>query len=728
MEQFTYDSLLEQYKLLQEQLQYYKEYDSLTGLYNKSTFYEKVTLLLEKTPMPSFYIICIDIERFKFINELYGTEQGNALLQYLSKQLREEVFTDTHLFGRLSADIFATCTPANRSIESIETAILQAFESAPLDIHVIPAIGIYPTEYHLMDVKKMCDRAIFSLNSIKGNYSKHCAVYDDTLWHNLLQEQEMVSRADAALQNDEFVVYMQPKCNMHTGRIVGAEALVRWQHPKKGLIAPNVFIPVFEHNGFIKKLDVYIWESVAKWQHERKTANLPCVPVSVNVSRIDIIGMDLFETLESIIKRYDIPANMLELEITESAYTSGLEDIAITVEKLMHSGYTVLMDDFGSGYSSLNMLKDINIDILKLDMRFLDNTNQKSRDILESIVRMAKWLNLHIIAEGVETKNQEDFLLNVGCNYAQGYYYYRPMPLDEFSCLLAKKDAIDYNDTARQLDLATTLIDFKDLFHADTINEQLMNNILGGIALYQYDGEHLEIIRCNNQYYHIANYDSDTDESNTTDVLSLVFEEDCILLLQALQQAKIDGDKGAIVTVRRKTSKNRWIWLQIQLFHLSETNGKSIFYAALSDVTPQREALEKLRMSEQRFRVAMDASHSTLFEVDITTRTARYALHSQEEFGLDDVETDAPEGFIRQGSVCPDYEEDFRELYNAIYRGDDYASCTIQAHMGNDSIVWNRITLIAIKNKEGETLKAVGLVENVTKEKTLEEKLREIQP
>lgn len=723
MEHMTYEELYHKYMSLQNQLQYYEEYDSLTGVYNKNTFSLKVSQILQNSPSDSHAIICVDVERFKVINDLFGTDAGNLLLQYLARALKDNALPDSAVLGRISADIFAAYIPDTFYQESLEQNILTLFQSAPISADVIPAVGIYYIHDLSLSVDKMCDRAILALNSIKGNYLKHTAIYDESLWNNILQEQEIISRADYALEHNEFQVYMQPKCNIRTGKVVGAEALVRWKHAEKGLVSPIEFIPVFEKNGFIKKLDTFVWEQVADWLSTWISDGNPPIPISVNVSRVDIVAMDLLSILGGICQKYNVNASLLELEITESAYTNHVEQIVSMIEQLMRSGHTVLMDDFGSGYSSLNMLKDINIDVLKLDLRFLDKTNQKSRDILESVVQMAKWLNLRIIAEGVETKSQVDFLLGIGCEYAQGFYFYKPMPLNEFNNLLKRDTITDFEDHQRKLDIKNNLINFKELIHSDMLSEQLLNNILGGIALYQYENGRLTVIRCNQEYCRLVSQNHSISNLNNQDIFDLLHEDDKELLRSALEKAVQLSGEGTEAMVRRYTQDKTCIWLQMRLFHLANTNGKTIFYASLSDVNDIMTTLEALRMSEQRFRIAMDASKNTLFEVDIATRTAHYAQHSQQEFGLEDCVADAPEGFIKQGSVCPAYEDRFREIYYAIYRGEDYASDTIQACMGDGSIVWNRITLSAVKDKNGKTVKAVGLVENVTKERKLEEQL-----
>lgn len=714
MQKLSYERLLEEFLKLQDEVRYFQEYDAMTNILNKSAFYIKAKDLLQKQVNIPYMIVSIDVERFKLVNDLYGTDKGNDLLIYLATTLQEKIITENGLIARLSADVFAACIPV-QDINDLVDTIVTIFKKAPLEMEINPAIGIFQIQDACLQIETMCDRSILALRTIKGNYQKHYAIYTQAMWDHLLEEQELRSQAETALNNHEFQIYMQPKCDMRTSKIVGAEALVRWIHPNKGLIPPNLFIPLFEKNGFIKQLDAYVWEEVIKWSHDQEAKGLSTVPVSVNVSRLDIIGLNVPKTIQDLLQKYNVHPSKIQLEITESAYTSQFSEIASTIETLMDSGHIVLMDDFGSGYSSLNMLKDINIDVLKLDLRFLDSTNQKSKDIIESIIHMAKWLHLKVIAEGVETKEQESFLLSIGCQYAQGYLYYKPMPTNDFNTLLSQDNIVQFEQEEALVKQQDTLINFKNLFHHDLMSQIVLNNILGAIAIYEYHKDHLQIINCNEEYLLQTAKPLSLLLQKEYNLVNTLHEDDQQKLMDTLILAKSRGDIGATVVIRKMVN-DTYIWFEFRLFYLANSRGKEIYYAGITNINDHMEFIERLRLSEQRFRIAMEASSSTLFELDIETRVASFAKHTQEEFGLNDTIADAPEGFIQQGSIVAGYEDTFREIYNRIYQGENYASGIIQANMGNGKIVWNKITLIAVKNKKGETLKAVGLVENVSHE------------
>lgn len=704
MDNSAYEVLLQKNRELQEQLQFYKDYDLLTGLYNKNAFYQSVEEKLALYPKLSFQIICVDVERFKLVNDLYGTEQGDLLLQYLAERIKKEFTAEKNSLGRIGADIFAVFLTDKEGGKLASDKIQAIFREYTLSMEIVPAIGIYCITNRDKQVSLMCDHAIMALNSIKGNYLKHVAFYDNRMRNMLVEEQELLNGVEDALKNKEFEVYLQPKCNMHTGKITGAEALVRWNHPQKGMIPPNDFIPIFERNGFIKKLDQYVWEETAAWLHHWAKSGQRPLPISVNISRIDIAGLDVCNILLKLVEKYELELSWLELEITESAYSSRTDEIITVINRLMKCGFTVLMDDFGSGYSSLNILKDISIDVLKLDMRFLDNDDRRSKDILESVVHMAKWLNLKVIAEGVENCQQRDFLLEIGCIYAQGYYYYRPMPLNEYEQLLYDTDNLDFSDAYLQGEEEQKKIKFRDLLHGDMVSDVLLNHILGAVVLYSYDGEKIQILCGNEEYYKMMDC--------ADDVLNTLLEEDRQVMYQAIKEAKSAGDNGVEVTFRRGMRENQLAWYRMRLFFLSAANGNDIFYASLSDVTDYMNAIQGQKIAEQRTRIVMEFNPNEIFEVDFNRLNCGYAKHSMDKSkpGKGDI----PEGLRLKGTIYPGDEEKIYKIYEEVCHGKERASCVIRIRTDEGSVVWNRITLTAIQIENTKTIKAVGMVEEIT--------------
>ena len=427
-----------------EELRYLLEHDALTGLYNRSTFCRKTADFLRQNPNGSYNMVQFDIERFKVINELYGNFMGDRILLLIAEGL-QKCLKDKGTYGRLEADHFAVCLPAGtEELQYVREQMDKSLASVKIEQKINLYYGVYTVEDRDMSVDLMCDRANLALRTVKGNSNRSYAVYNDELHQVVLSEQQITNSMEEALLQRQFEVYYQPVVDLKTGEVVSAEALVRWNHPEKGMVSPGFFIPFFEHNGFIIKLDAYIREEVCRNIMELGRRGLNCVPVSVNVSRLEFYDPNLCRSIIDLTERYRLEPGMMRLEITESAYTDNPQQLLAAMKELQNYGFQVLMDDFGSGYSSLNMLKDVPVDILKMDMKFLENQGISGRgpEILASLVRMAKKLGMHTIAEGIETKEQGDFLRSVGCEYGQGYYYARPMPADAFTNLLMARENV----------------------------------------------------------------------------------------------------------------------------------------------------------------------------------------------------------------------------------------------------------------------------------------------
>lgn len=418
---------------------YLATYDELTGIYNKQAFYTKTKEMLLDNPDKNFDLLRINIERFKVLNDLFGESTGDKLLRYIGKFLKE-INLPLCVSGRLYADNFVVCYEAGKgdSRRMINTLQMVA-DSFAINNRTILSFGLYRIDDKTLPVSVMCDRANMALWKAKGNFKNPYCEYDEKMRQQVLKEQKIINAMEMAIQNKEFTLYLQPKYNIEKGAIIGAEALVRWISQENGFISPGDFIPVFENNGFVYEVDKFIWEEscryLRKWLDEGREVH----PISVNVSRIDLYDPKLVKHLVDLREKYQLPSQYLELEITESAYTEDPEQIITITRQLREAGFVILMDDFGTGYSSLNMLKDIQIDVLKLDMGFLKSSDYSAKggNILTAILKMAESLKMQTIAEGVETKEQVEFLKGIGCKYVQGFYYSKPLPVGEFEKLIS---------------------------------------------------------------------------------------------------------------------------------------------------------------------------------------------------------------------------------------------------------------------------------------------------
>lgn len=413
---------------------YRATHDKLTGLYNKEYFFEMVQKCLEAHPDERFLMICSDIRHFKLINDIFGPENGDELLLKIAQAIQKGVL-DGEIYGRLENDRFGILIRKKNYREQIlvdgprDVAHIESDYSYPVYFH----IGVYEITNPKMPVSIMCDRALLAIATIKDDYQKKVAYYNDTIRSNVLSEQTLSGQAIEAMQKGQIQIYLQPQVT-EKGEMKGAEALVRWIHPERGMIPPREFIRVFEKNSLIVSLDQFVWELACIQLQKWKKLGCEDLYISINISPKDFYYMDVTQVLTDLVNRYGISAANLRLEITETTVMSHLSKQMELISSLKKAGFTIALDDFGSGYSSLNMLKDADVDILKVDMEFWfgGRLGEKAKKILKMVVDLSKELNLTVITEGVETKEQVDFLREIGCHIFQGYYFESPMPAQEF--------------------------------------------------------------------------------------------------------------------------------------------------------------------------------------------------------------------------------------------------------------------------------------------------------
>lgn len=563
-----------------QELKYKAEYDVLTGIFNQDKFFSLTRKMLLANPDTHFSLIRFDVDRFHLINAYFGVAYGDRLLKHIGKTMREnsEGHFDRTTYGRINADVFAMCIPTDDKAVIFSFLVwydklLRSFDS-PFDI--VFSYGICQIKDHNMPVDEIYDHASLAAKSCKGNYVKNYAYFEESMEQRVELEQEIINDMNTALQEEQFVVWYQPKYDIRLDAPVGAEALVRWNHPKKGMISPALFIPIFEHNGFIMRLDAYVWEHVCrdmrKWMDDGRKVH----PILVNISRVDLANPRLVETIVELADRYQIPYAMLQLELTESAYTDNPEKMIQMMDAFREKGFVILMDDFGSGYSSLGILKDIEVNVLKIDMRFFSKTavEGRSKSIIASVLRMAKWLRIPVIAEGVETRENVEFLRGIGCEYVQGYFYAKPMPAEQY---------------LQYMDMHQKEMKYQDVAEMDT--EQLWNRTLaaenqkGAAAVMEYESGKFEMIHVNNLFYDLFGY---TDmEEEFRDPLQFIapeyragFEEAFLSALASQGMAAYD--------FKRNASTNHPMWISIRIKYVGRLGHRSVFYCEFLDVTENR--------------------------------------------------------------------------------------------------------------------------------------------
>lgn len=417
----------------QKQLYQYAYIDPVTKKGNVYFFREKGQEMLEKN-ISDLYIFVLDINKFKMINKAYGYKIGDNILFGIGEELQKIFIDKNSLICRYSNDFFAVLFESNKNIVNLLNSVIRNIENLKLNNNLYNLsinIGVYKIKKDDKDIIQVLDKAITAHSISKGDVFDKYHIYDEKIEKEIEEESKIENEMNNALVKKEFKVYYQPKIYTDTEKIYGAEALVRWEHNGE-LIPPNKFIPLFEKNRFILKLDLYIFEQVCKDMKMCKEKYGKEPVISVNVSRQHFMEENFLEKYAMITAQYGINPNKIDLEITESAAVNDGIDIIEIMRKMKKLGFLISIDDFGTGYSSLSMLQDMPVDIIKIDKSFVDRIEKKEKNIVDYILNIAKELNLETIAEGVETKEQREYLLEKGCDIIQGYYYSKPLPVDEF--------------------------------------------------------------------------------------------------------------------------------------------------------------------------------------------------------------------------------------------------------------------------------------------------------
>ena len=400
-------------------------------------FSERAMRLVKEAADKKFAYIQFDVIGFKFINDNYGEETGTELLNYFN-QVLSMYCGEQQIFTRLSADVFMLVIPYKDVAEIYD--FIRGLEKAMSGYNGMKyrfAFGVCPVTDRNTSSRTYGDSAAMARFSVKGNALENIAFFDHEIKDTLKHKRYVEERMKSALENGEFVMFLQPKYSISTAKIIGAEALVRWIDPEKGMIPPNDFIPIFEKNGFVIRIDEYIWECACKEIRKWIDLGIKPVPISVNVSRVHLTNSNFVDYLQALVRKYDIPKRLLELEITESAENINSNHM---IQLAKDNDFRLLMDDFGAGYSSLNTLKSTPFDVLKIDRSFFTSSmeSQRGKKIISHTIAMSQDIGLDLIAEGVETNEQAEFLYECGCNIAQGFLYSRPVPIYEFEKLMIK--------------------------------------------------------------------------------------------------------------------------------------------------------------------------------------------------------------------------------------------------------------------------------------------------
>lgn len=647
---------------------------TLTGFEDQRTFFINVSKLVEENEEAvaagEYAAVFLDVFRFKGVNDVFGMEEGDRLLLYIAEAIRS-VTKENDAICHPGADRFIVFTHTfGEELEKMIKKFLKKIADYDLPLEITCNLGIYVTNEEKISVDLMVDRAVLAQEAVKGSYTTRYNYFTAQLRDEMITKQEIVGMMATALAEEHFVLYYQPQYDHSTGCIVGAEALVRWNHPEKGLISPGIFIPIFEDNGFITKLDLYVFEHVCKFVRKCMDEGKNIVPISSNFSRHDIFMPDLVEKLEAIRKKYDVPVQYLRVEITESAVVGNSHHVCDVVDKLHQCGYIVEMDDFGTGYSSLNVLKDIDLDILKLDMLFLKNDSNNNRGgiIVSSIVRMAKWLGLPVIAEGVETVEQADFLKSVGSDYIQGYLYSRPLPQEQYEELVEKSTL---GNTEPKMELIEQFNAF-DFWNPQSQETLIFNNYVGGAAIFEYRDGEVEFIRVNEKYLKELSMNLTEKDIIRTKFLEVFDDTNKKIFTDTLKRAITTMDEQECETWRTYSSAccgNEKICIRSTVRVIGKSADSYIIYGLIRNITAEKEYYGAILDSERRFKMASEQVNIYYWEYTVATREMRPCFRCMRDLGLPALLTNYPDSAIEMGVFPPEVADMYRDWHHQIGAG-----------------------------------------------------------
>ncbi len=554
----------------------------LTGLLPVSDFFETVKGF-RKGAGEEWCLIAIDLEHFKLYNDWYGRDIGDLLLGEIGALLAKIEKLTGGVAGYLGQDDFALVAPYDiDKIKSFYNDIHDLVVTRGNSVGFLPAFGVCPLD-KTSAIMDLYDQAAQAMKFAKGDYHNRIVLFHPKMYEETEHEYKILYDFQNALHSGEITFFLQPQCRSSSGCIVGAESLARWITKDGKMISPGEFVPILEKYGFISDLDEFIWDSVCAWLRRWLDEGHKAPSVSVNVSQVDILTLDVPKHFEMLLKKHSLTPDLIKIEITESSFAESMDIVKDTAQRLQALGFLVLMDDFGSGYSSLNMLGRIKVDVIKLDAQFLmlDKAGGKNAiRIVESVINMAKNMMLPIIVEGVETAEQLEFLTKLGCRYTQGYYFYRPMPIADFEKLISDESKIDTRGFIAKPNEQFRIREFLD---QNIYNDSMLNSVIGPVAIYAQKGEVVDIVRFNEQFYETVNVSGFTERIN--DISRFIPEYELHAFYSLFDEAVGDMLNGATKMIHFRRPDNSYSYFLMHVYFLGEESGARKFYGSVRDVT-----------------------------------------------------------------------------------------------------------------------------------------------
>ncbi len=635
----TIRELQEQIKILRhindENTDLLKVYDrdTLTGALTKEAFFRETQKLLDKYQDDTFLFFRFDIDKFQTINALFGYDEGDRLLQYCANiMMKMSETNNVSTLGRVDADIFCCCikTDGKSNYTYLSKDIEVFLEGFRDDYRFNVSIGIYYAHGNEEKLRDIYAKTTLAARKCKDTADTYFFIYDEATDAELTKQQIISSEMHKALKQKEFIVFFQPKVDLKTRKLAGAEALIRWHHPQKGILPPSDFLPVFYKTKFITQLDFYVFESVCEMLKEWEAQGLHLVPISINLTHLSMQDSDLPKKLLAIMKKHNIDSKYIHLEITEGSHAADMESSIECARELSNKGFHLEMDDFGTGVSSLTMLHELPVKTLKLDLRFIKSYSETKSNagIINFIVALARQMQLDLVAEGIETENEHEFLKNIGCGIGQGYLFSKPVPPNDFKKILIEWEK---NEVHAESEPQESLIDMNDIWIPDSKFNVLFNMIAGAAAIYEFtnDFSNVKVLKLNSEYLQAMEVERTGKNYNFNDLTQLFLPEDVVEMQRKLALS-IQERKPFTLLLRRANIPGRtsYKWLKINARILLETKSTTLFFATLEDVTSQQEHVNYLELEA---KIHQDYKHQlSIYQEAETNGLATFRIQDGE--------------------------------------------------------------------------------------------------
>lgn len=694
--------------------------DPITGYPNYKAMVEDAPKLIGDSP-EDFVLIYMDMHQFKSINDIFGYEVGDNILRSISERLKEFI-RDDERFGRVYADNFAILLRYTTREELEErlrklSGQLSAISEEHFDnSSFIFTGGIYRLEKDYGNLDYACDKANYAKDSIKGFFSNTFVAYNDVLHQQILNQKNLEDKMASALENHEFIPYYQPKVNALTGEVIGAEALTRWKTTEGKIIPPMEFLPFYEKNGFIVQIDFAMFEAVCKDMHDWLEEGKQIVITSVNFSRRHMTNKTFALQLMTIAERYHIPPNMLEVEITE---TMGMESMEVAIEfvrSIQEYGFGVSIDDFGEGYSSIALLQEMPLDVLKLDKKFIENAMKipKAGDVMKYLVKAMKKNNIKIVCEGIETEEQRDFVLKQNCLYIQGYLYSKPLPLEEFQEYLNNSKVA----LPQQFDIVS-ITDFDPKIWGDS--DDFLNRAMPGWMVAFYPEAGYPLFYVSDDLLDALGYGEQEYRTVTGGLFSGVMHPDDWKEVEN-QLTSLDMEEGEVHLQYRMLKKDGSVlWIRNTTKRIIIDNGKEALLGDCIDITDIMMLQLEKEVAHTKYEMALQLTNHAIYEYDIREKKV-IAYSGPENFDVLKGNTENfPESILEAGIVHPNDEEIIVALFERIHAGETSCKAEVRIRLNEGQYVWIRIITTTVFAESGEPFKTIGVLENVDQRKRFEE-------